>query len=210
MKRVFFLLLTPLLFACQKGGSTSNGAGGEGIDLSDVLNTDDYFRTKKKHSGSAKDSVEIRIVELSDINNDGKADSAFIEYNNFNSRFKIRFTCFDDLIEQGNVFELSIKDIGDLNNDGNHEIILFLQSEESCWDEIKLYSFVGHWVEKYNGLTYQCTNNSGSTNYQFRKINDRTVQLITYGINKDSIDISSGDTLENIIPNAPNANLITW
>jgi hypothetical protein len=210
MKQVILLLLLPLLFSCKKNGSTSNMATSEGIDLSDVLNTDDYFKTKKKRNGSAKDSVEIRLIELSDINSDGKNDSAFIIYNNFNSKYTIRFTCFDAIIEQGNVFELQIKDIGDLNNDGNHEIILFLQSEESCWDEIKLYSYVGQWVEKYNGLTYQCTNNSNSTNYQFRKINDRTVQLTTYGINKDSIDISSGDTLENIIPNAPNANIITW
>jgi hypothetical protein len=210
MKQVLLLLFIPLLFSCKKNGNTSNMGTSDGIDLSDVLNTDDYFKTKKKRNGSAKDSVEIKLIDLSDINSDGKNDSAFIIYNNFNSRYTIRFTCFDAIIEQGNVFELQIKDIGDLNNDGNHEIILFLQSEESCWDEIKLYSYVGQWVEKYNGLTYQCTNNSNSTNYQFRKINDRTVQLTTYGINKDSIDISSGDTLENIIPNAPNANIITW
>lgn len=210
MKQVLLLLFLLPFVSCKKGGNASNAGTSDGIDLSDVLNTDDYFKTKKKRNGSAKDSVEIRIIELSDINNDGKNDTAFIIYNNFNSRYKIQFTCFDDLIEQGNVSELLIKDIGDLNNDGNHEIILFLQSEESCWDEIKLYSYVGKWVEKYNGLTYQCTNNSGSTNYQFRKINDRTVQLITFGINRDSIDVNSGDTLENILPNAPNANLITW
>lgn len=207
MKRVLFLIVLILPFACKKSKKPSNDASYKGIDLSEVLETDDFFNSKKQKIGSAKDSIEKVIVGLGDINNDGKDDSAIIEYNNLTSIYKIRFSCVKATIAQSNVSQLSIKDIGDLNNDGFHEIMLFLQSEESCWDVIKLYSYKDEWVEKYDGLTYQCTDNN---NYQFRKLNDKTVQLITYGINRDSIDLSSGDTLENIIPNAPNSNLITW
>lgn len=210
MTRLYLLLLLPFLLSCEKNNKSSNNASIDGVDLNDVLNTDDYFKAKKRKAGSAKDSIQTRIVDLNDINSDGIKDTAFIRYNTLNSVYKVSFTCFPGLIHQGNVAELLIKNIGDLNNDGNSEIMFFLQSEESCWDEIKLYSFTNNkWSEKYNGLTYQCTNTS-NTNYQFRKLNEHTVQLITYGINKDSIDIISGDTLENIIPNAQNSNLIVW
>jgi hypothetical protein len=106
-----------------------------------------------------------------------------------------------------NSSKIRLKDIGDLNGDGKHEIMMTLQAEESCWDEVKLYSYLDAWVEKYNGLTYQCTENN---NYRFTRIDDKTVQLVTYGVNKDSIDLEIGDTLENVIPNALNTHIISW
>lgn len=176
------------------------------MDLKELMASDEYFRIRQSSGGkSGRDSV--RILELNDINSDGTRDTAYISYNENNSRYKIRFSCFKDPIVLDNIAELHLKDIEDLNEDGVHEIMLFLQSEESCWDEIRLYSHVGKWVEKYNGLTYQCTENN---NYQFRKIDKHTVELSTYGLNRDSIDAELGDTLENIVPNALNRNLIKW
>ncbi|MCC6818644.1 MAG: hypothetical protein IT245_07125, partial [Bacteroidia bacterium] len=119
----------------------------------------------------------------------------------------IKFTCFKEKIVESNANEIFVKSVGDLNGDGVHEIMTLLQSEESCWDEVRLYSHIDNWVEKYDGLTYQCTDQN---NYQFRKIGDKSVEFTTYGINRDSIDLSNGDTLENIIPNAPNKHLIQW
>lgn len=210
MKRFWFLLFIPLVFACKKGQTSANTEVYPELDLSGIMNTDDYFRLKKKGNSGKADSLQIRVLALNDINSDGFSDSAFIEYNEINSRYKIRFSCYKQNIELENIAALQLKDMSDLNGDGHNEIMLFLQSEESCWDEIRLYSWLNKWVEKYNGLTYQCSENTGSSNYQFRKINDHTVQLTTYGVSRDSIDAELGDTLENIIPNALNAHLITW
>ena len=179
------------------------------MDLSDLMNSDDYFKQKRSNSNNKSDSVKYRTVYLNDINSDGVSDTATIEYNQLNSKYKIKFSCYNDFIGLENISGLQLKDMNDLNEDGFHEILLFIQSEESCWDEIRLYSWVDKWVEKYNGLTYQCTEKNNN-NYQFRKIDNRTVLLTTFGINKDSIDAVYGDTLENILPNALNTHTITW
>ncbi len=209
MTRLLPLLFILILFSCKKKQSPSVAEDSAELDLSGIFDTDDYFKQKRKPGNKGADSLQRRLVGLNDINNDGIKDTAIIVYNEINSRYKISFSCYDGFISLGNIAELQVKDMSDLNGDGHSEIMLFLQSEESCWDEIRLYSWLGKWVEKYNGLTYQCTENNNN-NYQFRKIDDHTVQLTTYGVNRDSFDAELGDTLENIIPNAMNSHLITW
>lgn len=209
MNRVYQTLLLLLIFSCSKSKPIVNNGDSIDLDLSELMSSDDYFKLKKRNSGNKSDSILSRTVFLTDINNDGQADTATIEYNQLNSKYKIKFNCYKDFISIENISELQIKDMNDLNGDGHHEIMLFIQSEESCWDEIRLYSWVEKWVEKYNGLTYQCTEKNNN-NYQFRKIDNHTVLLTTFGVNKDSIDAVYGDTLENIIPNALNRHTITW
>lgn len=209
MNRVYQTLLLLLIFSCSKSKPIVNKGDSIDLDLSELMSSDDYFKLKKRNSGNKSDSILSRTVFLTDINNDGQADTATIEYNQLNSKYKIKFNCYKDFISIENISELQIKDMNDLNGDGHHEIMLFIQSEESCWDEIRLYSWVEKWVEKYNGLTYQCTEKNNN-NYQFRKIDNHTVLLTTFGVNKDSIDAVYGDTLENIIPNALNRHTITW
>ena len=179
------------------------------MDLSAIIQSDDYFKMKRKQGNSTADSVTKTTLFFKDINGDAIDDTIVIAYNVLNSRYNIHFSCYPDNISLENINELQIKDISDLNGDKFHEMLLFIQSEESCWDEIKLYSWNQRWVEKYSGLTYQCTENTNQ-NYQFRKLDDHKVLLTTYGINKDSIDSELGDTLENIIPNALNTHVITW
>lgn len=209
MIRLLPLLFIPFLFSCKKNQSTALAEESAKLDLSGIFETDDYFKQKRKSGRKGADSLQHRMVELRDINSDGTSDTAFIVYNEINSRYKISFSCYEGSISLGNIAELQVKDMSDLNGDGHSEIMLFLQSEESCWDEIRLYSWLGKWVEKYNGLTYQCTEDN-QNNYQFRKIDEHTVQLTTYGVNRDSFDAELGDTLENIIPNAMNSHLISW
>lgn len=208
MKSLWPLLILTIFVSCKKNKIKANDADIVEVDLTDILTTDDYFK-KKTASTKGADSLRIRIVELNDINHDGIKDTASIEYNEINSKYKISFSCFDRSIFLENIAGLQVKDVSDLNDDGFNEILLFLQSEESCWDEIRLYSWINEWVEKYEGLTYQCSEDN-QNNYHFRKINSHTVQLSTYGINKDSIDVELGDTLENIIPNALNTHTINW
>ena len=120
---------------------------------------------------------------------------------------EIHFSCFKTLVLNHFLTELQITDAGDLNGDGKHEILLLEQGEESCWDNLKLFSLNDEWVEKYTGLTYQCIE---KPMYQFTKLNDKTIQLITFGYSKDSIDAVSGDTLEQVLPNQQRVHLINW
>lgn len=207
MKYVLPLFILTLAVSCKKSGHKPVDKGSERMDLSEVLYTDDYFKSKKKRGQSASDSIGLQKVYLEDINNDGNPDTATIVLNKLSNTYKIKFSCFKDIISEKNITELFVKSVGDLNGDGIHEIMLLLQSEESCWDGIKLYSYNEKWVEKYDGLTYQCTDHN---NYQFKKLGEKSVEFTTFGINKDSIDIANGDTLENIIPNAPNRHVINW
>lgn len=207
MKFVLPLCILVLATACKKSGTKPIDKSHERMDLSEVLNTDDYFKNNKKASSQASDSIGREVQILEDINNDGFADTVVIKLNKLSHTYTIQFSCFKDVITEKNAAELYIKSVGDLNGDGIHEIMLLLQSEESCWDGVKLYSHKDKWVEKYDGLTYQCTDQN---NYQFKKLNDKSVEFTTFGINKDSIDLNSGDTLENIIPNAPNRHIINW
>ena len=209
MKRICQTLFLLLIWSCNKSKPIANNEDFIDLDLSELMSSDDYFKLKKRNTNSKSDSIVYRVMQMHDINNDGIADTAIVEYNQLNSKYKIKFSCYKDFISLENISELQLKDMNDLNGDGHHEMMLFIQSEESCWDEIRLYSWVDKWIEKYNGLTYQCTENNNN-NYQFRKIDNHTVQLTTYGINKDSIDAVYGDTLENIIPNALNTHMITW
>jgi len=198
-----------LLGACTKNQSVVQNQTPLDMDLSAIIQSDDYFRMKRKNGNTGADSISKKTLFFKDINGDAIDDTIVIAYNVLNSRYNIHFSCYPDNITLENINEIQIKDISDLNGDKFHEMLLFIQSEESCWDEIKLYSWNQHWVEKYSGLTYQCTENTNQ-NYQFRKLDEHKVLLTTYGINKDSIDAVLGDTLENIIPNALNTHVITW
>lgn len=206
MKLVWVALPFVLFIACKKSGSKPV-VSNERLDLSEVLYTDDYFKSNKTKVSKPSDSLQKSFVELQDVNADGVPDTAYITKNILNGKINIRFNFVNSRITESNANELFVKSVGDLNGDGIHEIMTLLQSEESCWDEVKLYSYKEQWVEKYDGLTYQCTDQN---NYRFRKIGDKLVEFTTYGINKDSIDITNGDTLESIIPNAPNTHLIQW
>jgi len=207
MRTLAIFFLFTLFCSCKKNNKAIVASVDNDTDVLELLNPDDNFSEKKSKKNKKKDSIETSIVVFNDLNNDGINDTAFLVYNAQQNHTVIEFSRMPGLIIEKNSSKIRLKDIGDLNGDGKHEIMMTLQAEQSCWDEVKLYSYMDTWVEKYNGLTYQCTENN---NYQFTKINDKTVQLITYGVNKDSIDLTVGDTLENVIPNARMEHLITW
>ena len=209
MKFKSTIWLALVFWSCTKNQSVVQNQPPLDMDLSAIIQSDDYFKMKRKQGNSTADSVTKTTLFFKDINGDAIDDTIVIAYNVLNSRYNIHISCYPDNISLENINELQIKDISDLNGDKFHEMLLFIQSEESCWDEIKLYSWNQRWVEKYSGLTYQCSENTNQ-NYQFRKLDDHKVLLTTYGINKDSIDSELGDTLENIIPNALNTHVITW
>lgn len=209
MKKEFlYLSMVCALFACKNNNKTIENEAIEDININELISSDDYFKPKVTSVRKAKDSMEFKVYEIGDIDQDGQMDSALISFNHELNQYKVNIGRLPGSILENNSSQILVKDVGDLNGDSKHEILIFLQSEESCWDEIKLYSFIeNNWVLKYNGLTYQCTENN---NYTFRKLDENTIQLTTYGINKDSIDIENGDTLENIIPNGTNTETITW
>jgi len=198
-----------VFLSCSKNQPVIQNQKALDMDLSNIIQSDEYFKLKKKSGKSTSDSILKKTLYFKDINGDAIDDTIVIAYNILNSRYNILFSCYPDNITLDNINEIQIKDISDLNGDNFHEMLLFIQSEESCWDEIKLYSWNQHWIEKYSGLTYQCTENTNQ-NYQFKKLDENKVLLTTYGVNKDSIDVVLGDTLENIIPNALNTHVITW
>ena len=142
-----FLLALPLFLACHK--SKTEPAKGElmEMDLNEIMQSDDYFKIKKKGHKTA-DSLERHVIRFSDLNNDGVSDSAIVTYNETNSRYRIRFSCYSKDIFLDDVAELELKDVQDLNGDGFHEVLVLLQAEGSCWDEINLYS----WNSLGNGI----------------------------------------------------------
>lgn len=203
------LLLIPLLALVSCGQNKKPVATSDisTLDASELLNPDDNFKAKKPGKSRVKDSFETYVQYFSDLNNDGIRDTATILFNKISLKNSVMFSCFSHTIQEKSSSPIALQDIGDLNDDGRHELMVVLQSDEGCWDEIKLYSYIDNWVEKYNGLTYQCTENR---NYEFRQLDDKSIQLTTYGVNKDSVDLTNGDTLENVIPNAHNTHIITW
>lgn len=198
-----------ILVSCSKGKKPARTADRDfmEVDIESIMLSDDYFKIRKSPSDSPADSLRISHVKLNDLNRDGIPDSALIRYNINNSRYKILFSCFPGYISIQNAADLLVRDLDDMNGDGNHEIMLILQSDGSCWDEIRLYSYTGTWVEKYQGQTYQCTEGA---NYKFRKVDGKTVELVTYGTTRDSVDTKIGDTTEILYPEQPNAHLIRW
>jgi hypothetical protein len=207
MRTLTFLVLISLFCSCKKNNKPVVAAEVSDTDVSELLNPDDNFSEKKSRKAKKKDSTEISIVSFGDLNKDGVNDTAFLTYHNYLHETSIRFSGLPGEIVEKNISRIKLKDIGDLNGDGRHEIMMTLQAEESCWDEVKLYSYLDNWVEKYNGLTYQCVEDN---NYQFSRVDEHTIRLVTYGMNKDSIDLENGDTLENVIPNAKQEHLIKW
>ncbi len=207
MRTISIFVLLSFICSCQKNNKAIAVNDNNDIDPAELLNPDDNFTEKKAKKVRKKDSIETSFVAFNDLNRDGINDTAFLVYNNMRKQTSIMFSSLKGMILENNSSKIRLKDIGDLNGDGKNEIMMTLQSEQSCWDEVKLYSYMDTWVEKYNGLTYQCTENN---NYQFSRIDDKTVKLVTYGLNKDSFDQELGDTLENVIPNARLEHLITW
>jgi hypothetical protein len=207
-KELLYLACLSVAIACNNGNKTTENEAIEDININELIGSDDYFKPKITSVRKPKDSLEFKSYEIGDVDEDGKMDSALITFNHELNQYKVVIGSLQGIITEINSSQILVKDVGDLNGDSKHELLIFLQSEESCWDEIKLYSYIdNNWVLKYNGLTYQCTENN---NYSFRKIDDNTIQFTTYGINKDSVDIENGDTLENIIPNGTNTETIIW
>jgi hypothetical protein len=207
MRTVAFLILISFFYSCEKNNKTIVTMDEDPMDVSELLNPDDNFSEKKSRKNKKKDSVESSFLVFDDLNKDGMADTAFITYNYFLHKTVIRVSGMKGEITEDNTAKIRLTDIGDLNGDNIHELMLTLQGEASCWDEIKLYSYLDRWVEKYNGLTYQCTEN---TTYQLTRLDEHRVSLVTYGLNKDSVDVELGDTLENLIPNARLDHIISW
>ncbi len=176
-------------------------------DASEWLNGDENFGVRKWKGGKINDSTSTLFTLYNDLNGDGIRDTTEAISYSFSHQTEIHFSCFPSLILNQYVTEMQITDAGDLNNDGKHEILLLLQGSESCWDNLKLFSFADRWVEKYTGMTYQCVE---KPMYQFTKLNDKTIQITTIGESRDSIDAVSGDTLEQVLPNQQRVHLINW
>ncbi len=209
MRTLTILICITCFCSCNKNNkaTVTDIANQTDSDVAELLNPDENFSEKKSRKAKKKDSLETSFVAFSDLNRDGKNDTAFLIFNNKQNQTTIYFSGLPGQIIEKNNSKIRLKDIGDLNGDGKNEIMMTLLADQSCWDEVKLYSYLDTWVEKYNGLAYQCIEDNS---YQFSKVNSNTVKLITYGVNKDSIDQEIGDTLENVIPNARMEHLISW
>ncbi|MEZ4805124.1 MAG: hypothetical protein R2852_06495 [Bacteroidia bacterium] len=206
MNKVLIIGIILSMASCKKHEKV-NKQDVSTFDVSEIINSDDYFGLKPKDKEPKREGLTIELMQLNDINGDGIKDSVWIKHNEHNHVYTLNFSCYPDFIQIDHMMNVQIKDMNDLNGDQHHELMLFLQSDESCWDEIRLFSWTGKWEEKYKGLTYQC---SETNQYQFRKLDDKTIQLTTYGVNRDSIDLETGDTLEYVVPNAENVHLIEW
>ncbi len=177
-------------------------------DAKEWLDGDENFGVRHGKGGKSKDSVQRLFTLFNDLNNDGKVDTATALSFPHQHKTVISFTCFKPLTLQHKIEALQLTDAGDLNGDGLHEIMIMQQGSESCWDNLKLYSLNNDtWIEKYSGMTYQCLE---KPMYRFTKLNDKTIQIYTYGESRDSIDQSSGDTLEQVLPNEQRVHIIKW
>ncbi len=176
-------------------------------DTAEWLNTDENFSAKNRQGNNSENSPDTIFTLYNDLNNDGTRDTAIAISFAKSQHTEIHFSCFKPLILNDYLTELQITDAGDLNEDGKHEILILQEGSESCWNNLKLYSFNGVWSEKYSGMTYQCVE---KPMYQFTKLNDKTIQMITYGYSKDSVDVVSGDTLEQVLPNQQMVHIIRW
>lgn len=177
-------------------------------DASEWLNGDENFGVRHWNGQKSKDSLSTLFTLFNDLNNDGIIDTAKAINYRLRHQTIIHFTCFKPLVLKHDIEELQISDAGDLNSDGQHEIIVLQEGSESCWDNLKLYSLIANeWVEKYSGMTYQCIE---KPMYRFTKLNDKTIQIFTFGESKDSIDSKSGDTLEQVLPNQQRVHTINW
>lgn len=194
------------LFGCEQGKQYSTEKYPIG-NAEEWLNGDENFGKNQKQQNKKLDTAQLVYSLYSDLNNDGIIDTAEAIINNKTRVTEIRFSCFKAIRLNYLIKELVLNDAGDLNNDNKHEIVIMQQGSESCWDNLKLYSLADNWQEKYSGVTYQCTD---KPTYSFSKLNSRTLQLITLGNSTDSIDASTGDTLEQILPNEQKVHLIKF
>ncbi len=206
MKNVCFIIAFLSLFSCEQSKQKATETYPIG-NAAEWLNGDENFGKNQKAGNRKLDTAQLVYSLISDFNNDGILDTAQAIANNKQRTTEIRFTCFKPIRFNYLIKELVINDAGDMNNDSKHEIVILQQGSESCWDNIKLYSLADNWLEKYSGITYQCTD---KPTYSFSKLNSRTLQLITLGNSIDSVDISTGDTLEQILPNEQKVHLIKF
>lgn len=204
---LFALALIAFASCRQKDNDTGTVAYPVG-NAADWLNGDENFDVRHYKGGKSKDSASTLFTLYNDLNNDAVTDTVKVVTYPAQHRTVVYFSCFKSLELNQDMEEMQVTDAGDLNGDGLHEIMLLLQGSESCWDNLKLYSInAGNWVEKYSGMTYQCIE---KPKYSFTKLNDKTIQIYTFGESRDSIDTVSGDTLEQVLPNEQRVHIIKW
>lgn len=196
-----------LLASCRQGDQKPPFALYPIGDAEEWLNDDENFGVKRYKGGKHKDSAETIFTLYNDLNNDGVRDTATAILNHKRHITEIYFSCFPKLSLNQFVEELQLTDAGDLNGDGKHEVLVLQQGSESCWDNLRLFTYNELWTEKYSGLTYQCIERPM---YQFTKLNDKTISIRTFGESRDSIDAESGDTLEQVLPNEQRVHIINW
>lgn len=177
-------------------------------EFESLLNSDENFGKKSKKSHSNQDSIIEQVVLKGNLNSDLILDSVILVSNRNTNKSKLLFSCFPPMILNHYIEHIIIYDAGDLNNDGNNEVVLLEEGENSCWDQLKLFSIIkDKWIEKYSGPTYQCIDKKS---YSLQKLNSKQSILVTYGNASDSIDQQSGDTIFNVKLNDAQNHVIKW
>ena len=204
MKYIYIIVLLSACNGVQKNEEVNLPI----TEFESLLNSDENFGKKSYKSKSNHDSILQQVILNSNLNADLFIDSITLVSNRNTNKSKLLFSCFPPLMLENYTEHLIVYDAGDLNNDGNNEIVILEEGENSCWDQLKLFTInKDKWFVKYSGPTYQCIDKKS---YSLQKLNPKQTMLVTYGNASDSIDLESGDTIFNVKLNDAQNHVIKW
>ena len=204
MKYLYFILLFAACHVAEKDKDVNLPI----TEFESLLNSYENFGKKSKKNNPNQDSILNQVILNGNLNSDLILDSVILVSNRNTNKSKLLFSCFPPMFLANYTEHVLIYDAGDLNSDGNNEIVVLDEGENSCWDQLKLYSiYKDKWIEKYSGTTYQCIDKKS---YSLQKLNSKQTILVTYGNASDSIDQQSGDTIFNVKLNDAQNHVIKW
>lgn len=198
--RLLYLISITFVWACSSKPAVENPSATENFNVDELIRSDEYFIPSKEKKMEESDSVQVKFSEPGDLNGDEIPDTISIAYSIKDKRYTLRFSCFKEVLNLETHAEIRVKSVPDMNYDKRSEIVIFFQSEEGCWDEIKLFYLdpTDVWKEKYSGLVYQCSEEKA---FSVERVDEHSVLFRTLGLSRDSVDLTTGDTTEYVDPN---------